>query len=233
MPARDVVLGPIRMPRAIAGLIGATLAVSILGVMLARAGIVAPLEAVPLVPGAVLRGQLWRLVTWPFLEGEPIGLLFACLMLYWIGRDLVYAWGERAFLLRFAAIAAGAGALTTALSFLLPGVSHGAYAGTWAVLDGLIVAWGLLHRGRTIHLYGIVPVTGIQIVWLTFGLLGLYVVFRGFASFLPHIIASLGVLGWLQVYAPWRARTRRARTRQAARGEAWSFNDWYDKQTRN
>src|SRR3989442_671901 len=51
--------------------------------------------AAALVPEALAAGQLWRLGTWAFVEVDPINLVFALLVLFWLGRDLSLAWGER------------------------------------------------------------------------------------------------------------------------------------------
>src|SRR3990170_8385570 len=58
------------------------------------------------VPALVTRGELWRLVTWPFVETHPLSLVFGALILWWLGRDLALAWGERRFLVLFLGLAA-------------------------------------------------------------------------------------------------------------------------------
>src|ERR1700722_18848730 len=53
---------------------------------------------VALVPSHVWRGEVWRLVTWPFIEQGPVGLIFTCLLVWWFGRDLADEWGSSRFL---------------------------------------------------------------------------------------------------------------------------------------
>src|SRR5882672_8943214 len=59
----------------------------------------------PLVPNEVWRGQVWRLVTWPFIEPAPLSLVFTCLFLFWFGVDLAREWGPRRFLFVYGGVA--------------------------------------------------------------------------------------------------------------------------------
>ncbi len=76
-----------RVPPAVGGLIVAFVGLSILSAVTGLVGYTM------FMPGAVLAGQVWRLVTWPLVESAgpntPINLLFGGLTLYWFGRDLV------------------------------------------------------------------------------------------------------------------------------------------------
>lgn len=52
------------------------------------------------VPGAILHGQIWRLVSFVFVPGGTSGLLFTALMLYfyyWCGSQLEQLWGTARF----------------------------------------------------------------------------------------------------------------------------------------
>src|SRR5512147_2635219 len=49
-------------------------------------------------PAAIVRaGEVWRLVTWAFVQDHPLTLLFGGLMLYSFGSQLSYDWGEGRF----------------------------------------------------------------------------------------------------------------------------------------
>src|SRR5688572_1216302 len=91
---RELVLGRLRMPWVIAGLILVIALFSIAAAVGGRndAGWMA--EWTVLWVPEVWRGQLWRLVTWAFFEFSPLNLIFACLTLYWFGNDLARRWGE-------------------------------------------------------------------------------------------------------------------------------------------
>jgi membrane associated rhomboid family serine protease len=173
-----------RVPPVVGGLIAALVLLSVAGVLTGLATWGA------FVPALVLRGQLWRLVTWVFFERDPISLLFGALMLYWFGRDLCWAWGPRRFLGTYLALAAGSAVATTALALAVPQLAGGAWAGAWAVLSALIVAWAMLFPERQILLMFAIPVSGRALLWVTVGGTLLYAVFGGFFQYVPHLFAQ-------------------------------------------
>lgn len=173
-----------RVPPVVGGLIAALIAFSILGVVAGLASWGA------FVPALVLRGQVWRLVSWPFFERDPISLLFGGLTLYWFGRDLCWAWGPRRFLATFFGIAGLSAAVTTLLALVVPQLAGGAWAGAWAVLSALIVAWASLFPERQILLMFAIPISGRALLWVTVGGTLLYAVFGGVFSYVPHLVAQ-------------------------------------------
>src|SRR5216684_1064365 len=97
--------------RPIVWLMAAVLFMSAFGALLGRMGIPA-LRSSVLIVDEVWRGEVWRLVTWALVELSPLGLLFGCLLLYFIGPDLVRRWGTRRFFANFFGGAAVVGAIT-------------------------------------------------------------------------------------------------------------------------
>jgi membrane associated rhomboid family serine protease len=154
------------------------------------------------VPGLVLQGQVWRLVTWPFFEGDPISLLFAGLMLYWFGRDLSMAWGERRFLATFFSIALVAAVATSLLSLAVPPLRPQPYAGAWAVLSSLTIAWAMLYPERQILLMFALPIAGRTLLWITVGGTLLYALFYGVLGFVPHLVAQGAMALYLRGASP-------------------------------
>ena len=229
---RELVLGRLRMPWVIAGLILVIAFVSIAGAVGARNddGITQwILLSVPDVWG----GQLWRLVTWSLCERNPLSLIFACLTLYWFGNDLARRWGERRLLGFFVGVAAAAAAVTALVGLVWFDVQFVPYAGSWAVLDALIISWGLLHAGAEIRLYGVIRMTGRTLVWLTVGLTVLFALFNGLALYVPHFAAELLVLAWLGPLRRLPAEIRRKR--QAAlkdKASKFDLHDWIEKDRR-
>jgi membrane associated rhomboid family serine protease len=160
------------------------------------------LEALALAPVQIKRGQAWRLVTWPFAETNVLGLLFGGYMLFWLGQQLSYAWSERRFLSRFLVYTVGAGLGTTLLHFVWEEASA-PHIGVWPVVAGLLVAWALLFPERQINWFGVMPMTGKTVAWITLGLTVLSGLFagrgggiRGIGTVVPHLIA-IGI-AWLQ-----------------------------------
>ena len=83
-----------RIPWSVGLLLVLTIVCSVIGATSSRHG--PPIfELGALVPSEVWRGQVWRLATWSFLEDSVLGLIFGCIGLYWLGRDLAREWGER------------------------------------------------------------------------------------------------------------------------------------------
>ncbi|HEY6001968.1 MAG TPA: rhomboid family intramembrane serine protease [Anaeromyxobacter sp.] len=156
-------------------------------------------DAAALGPESIVRGEVWRLVTWPFVETNVLGLLFGGYMLFWLGQQLSYAWSERRFLSRFLVYTLGAGLGTTLLSRVWEDASV-PHLGVWPVVVGLLVAWAMLFPDRQMNWFGILPMTGKTVAWITVGLTVLSGLFaggaRGLARVLPHLIA-IGI-AWMQ-----------------------------------
>jgi hypothetical protein len=125
-------------------------------------------------------------------------------MLVWLGRQLSYAWSERRFLARFLVLAGGAGLGT--LLLLAPLGRPVVHFGAWAVVNALLVTWGLIFPNQRLSWFGAVQMTGATVAriftlgtpawalivgWSSLGLLG------SLAEYLPHLLA-IG-LAWLMV----------------------------------
>jgi membrane associated rhomboid family serine protease len=185
---RVLVMGTL-VPVTLLGLIGATFVLSLVGVLGARAGLPL-LEAGALVPGRVLAGEAWRLFTWPLFETDPIGLIFACLMLWWFGRDLSQAWGEWRFLGVFFGFSGVVGGAVTLLAWLVwPALRLGAWATAWPIADALVIAWAVQFPYRQLLLYFLFPLGGRNLIYLTVGGTLLFAAFYGVSGFLPHLLA--------------------------------------------
>jgi membrane associated rhomboid family serine protease len=179
-------------------------------------------------PEMVLRGQLWRLVSWPFVQDDPFALLFGGFMLYWLGQQLAFVWSERRFLLRFFGYAAFASVATTLLGLLWPpALSLRPYVGIWPVVNALIVSWALLYPDRQVNVWGVLPITGRTAAWLVLGGTILYGIamggLLGIVAFAPHLFAlglawllsrGFGARGrWRDARAWWAERDAKRRSR--------------------
>jgi apolipoprotein N-acyltransferase len=118
---------------------------------------------------------------------------------------------------------------TTVLALAWPALRSRLYAGPWPVIDALVVAWGLLHPARKIALYGVLPLTGRHLVWLTIGVTILFALFRGVAPFVPHLLVVAGALAWFGPLRAWRTRRRPGQPGRADAGQGFSFEEWYRK----
>ena len=206
---------PGRVPPFIAGLIALHLAVSIAAVMDARLG-GELYRQLALVPHEVWRGQIWRLVTWPFVMGSPLGLLFVCVAIYAFGWDLLATWGARRLQRYLATVVLVAGAGTCVLSLALPGATWIGHLGGMALADALVIAWALQFPDRCVRMYFVLIVRGPAVAGLLIAVTLLFVLYDGLAFFLPELLAIAVALltmrgpdrrTWLRLKA-WRIRRK-------------------------
>jgi membrane associated rhomboid family serine protease len=217
-------------PRAVRWLITVTALVSIATAVSVRSGAPILLNGL-LVVHDVFQGQVWRLVTWVFYEMHPLALVFSCLTLYWFGSDVARTLGRRAFLTGYFGLAAIAATVTCLVGLGWQAVAVGAYGGSWPVLVGVIVAWGVMFPDRPLRFWGI-PLVGRHLIPITVGGTALFALFSGLAPFIPHFTSEAAVLAWLgPIKRTLAARNKDLRDR-AARGEAWTFDAWFDKEKR-
>jgi membrane associated rhomboid family serine protease len=199
------------VPRPIAWLIALVLFFSAIGSLLERTG-VAFLRTTMLLVDDVWRGQVWRLVTWVPIELSPIGLLFGCLLLYFVGPDLLRHWGTR----RFFATLFGGGALVAAITCLVglrwPEVTAIPHMGLWPMLEAMVIAWATLFQDRQILLFFALPVAGRNLIVLTIAITLVMATLAGFAQFVPHFVAEVAALFYMRVIPVrlWMARARLA-----------------------
>lgn len=209
-----------RVPPSVGLVLALMLAMSVWGWMDPSLQVVAALS-----PVMILRGQVWRLVTWPFVQNDPFTLLFGAFMVYWLGQQLAFVWSERRFLLRFFGYAVFASVATTLLALVWAPAS-GAHLGIWPVANALIVSWALLYPERQVNVWGVLPITGRTAAWLILGGTFLYGIaaggLRGIGSFTPHLCAlalawalsrGVGVRPWREARMWWAERDARRRAR--------------------
>jgi membrane associated rhomboid family serine protease len=161
-----------------------------------------------LIPDRVWHGELWRLVTWPFLEGGPIALLMSCAAIYWFGGALVIAWGHARFTGYVAAVLAVASAGTTLLALVVPGATHFPYFAGFALDAALVIAWALTFPDRRLRIYyGTIVLGGRSLAHGLAAMTVLFAVFWGVAPFLPELFACAVAL--IATSRTWRQWTRR------------------------
>lgn len=180
------------MPMAALVLIVFVVGGSALLALFSRTG-VPGLQAAALFPGLVLRGQVWRLVTWAFFETDGQNLVFGALMLGVFGRDLAARWGGVTYLGICVGVGLAAGIATTLVAFVWTDVAARAYLSVWPLVDALIVAWALLFPNRAILFMFVMPTAGRNLMYLTFGMTALFAIMSGVSHFVPHF-AAMGAM---------------------------------------
>ena len=100
-----------------------------------------------LVPGLVVKGWLWQLVTYSFLHGDFFHLLYNMLILWMFGTDLEQAWGRRRLLELYFLSLTGAAVVTVVMA--LAGVlvtmdapTIGASGGVYGILAAFATIYG-------------------------------------------------------------------------------------------
>jgi membrane associated rhomboid family serine protease len=190
---------------------GALLAANVLVFMLQLAGGLPLVEHFALWPPAVSGPrsgpdfELWQLVSYSFLHGSLLHLMFNMLALYTFGRDVERLFGSMWYLQFYlASVVAGA------LSHLVvtgwmggpPIPTVGASGGVY----GLLLAYGIYFPRRTVLLlFPPIPLPA-RVFVVLFAALELYFGVTGTASGVAHFAHLGGMLGgWLMI------RTRRRR----------------------
>ncbi|HEU0033916.1 MAG TPA: rhomboid family intramembrane serine protease [Kofleriaceae bacterium] len=156
--------------------------------------------ALALVPSKILHGQVWRLVTWPFVHASPINLVFTCVAIYKFGGELAPRWGDRR-LRRFALeVAIGAGVATCLLA-LVTGYGDLHRFGGLAMIDALVIAWARQYPRAVLVLYGVVELSGQRLVLLTVAVATVYALYYGPVFMAPELaacgVAALYPRAWL------------------------------------
>lgn len=154
-------------------------------------------ELAQLAPDLVLRGQVWRLVTWTFVELSPLSLLFSCVVLYFFGRDLGEEWGSLRFLRVYGATTLIASIGTCLVALVDRDALHRTFIGSWPLACAMTVAWGLWFPDREIRIWFVIPLKGIVLAWLTVALTVASAIYFGWEHVLPYLFAEGAMLGWL------------------------------------
>jgi membrane associated rhomboid family serine protease len=103
-----------------------------------------------LVPGAVLGGQVWRLLTYAVVSASIGSVLFSLLLVWSLGGEIEPRWGSRRLALFLVSATLFAGAF---------GVFAGGGVGLAPTLLALIFAWMLEGPSQRLLFFGVFPMT--------------------------------------------------------------------------
>ena len=95
--------------------------------------------------------QIWQLITYQFLHGDFMHILFNMFALWIFGVELEYLWGSQKFIFYYLLCGVGAGILHVFGSPILEGISAPTIGASGAVY-GVLVAFGMLFPDRYIFL---------------------------------------------------------------------------------
>lgn len=137
-------------------------------------------------------GRVWTLVTSPFLETDFLSLLLGLFMLWMFVPTLERFWGTPRFY-RFVAITSIAGTVVGVIvgqvlgrDFPILGLSPFTFAA--------VVAFGVIYARQPVQFFGVLPLTGRQMMYGFIGFLVLFVTLQGLwekgASYAAAMIAA-------------------------------------------
>ena len=144
---------------------------------------------------AILRGQVWRLLTYPLVFMVESGLLWGAIGLffyYWCGSILEQYWGT----LRFNCFYLCGILLTDVVALIL-----GAYAEVYYVNMSLFLAVATLMPDQQVRIYFVIPVKMKWLAWVDLGLT-LYYLVTGLITMIQGFGQGVVYLGWLLPLVP-------------------------------
>ena len=143
-----------------------------------------------LAPSRIVRGELWRLVTWPLIEHGVLQLVFTCIAIYKFGGELAIRWGDRRLGRFVLEIVIATGVLASLLA-LLVGSTHMRRSGGWAMVDVLVIAWARQFPNATLVLYGLLALRGRELINVTIAIAIVYAAFAGPVWMAPELFGCL------------------------------------------
>lgn len=151
----------------------------------------------------LLRGEIWRLVTFLFVPNNS-KLLFLAISLYFyyfIGNTLEREWGSAKFTLYYVS-----GAVLTVLAAIIASLISGtsvAVSGTFYVNLSMFFAFAMLYPDAQVLLFFIIPVKMKWLAWLDAAWFALDIVQSLFAGSLAGVLLPLiAILNFFVFFAP-------------------------------
>jgi membrane associated rhomboid family serine protease len=161
-------------------------------------------------------GKVWTLVTGPLLEIRFVTLCLTVFVLWMFLPALERFWGTKRFI-RFAAITSIAGAIGGTLMGLATGRDV-PIVGFDSMIYAGIVAYGVIYARQPVQFFGVLPMTGRQLMYGILGFLVLFVVLQQAWEDGAAYAAAIGVTALMlnKTWSPelWWQRWRRRRARR-------------------
>ncbi len=162
------------------------------------------------------QGHVWTLITGVFLEPNFLSLLLQGVMLWLFVPALERWWGHGRFL-RFAAYTSITGTVVGTLAGL---VFHGStpILGLDPFIWSSVIAFGVIYAKQPVQFFGVLPITGRQMMYGMIGFVALFVLLQGAWELGAGYAAAMGLaatltnqrwnprLAWLR----WKKRRERA-----------------------
>lgn len=139
---------------------------------------------------AVKSGQVWRVASYIFVHDRqnPVGLLFNCLLLWFLGSRLERMYGSREFLLYYLGAGIASGILFAGIGMSTPLV--GPLCGAAPCVMALFTLYAMHFPGEEILLFWLIPVQ-IFVLLLIYVGLDIYTVVQALNAEAPWEIAAV------------------------------------------
>ena len=163
-------------------------------------------------------GKVWTLVTSPLLEIDFLALLLTALMLWMFVPTLERFWGTPRFF-RFVVITSVVGTLAGCLMGLATGNMNVPVFGLSPFTYASIVAFGIIYARQPVQFFGVLPLTGRQLMLGFIAFLVLFIGLQGLWEKGASFAAAMGVAAimtskkWSPGLALKRWRISRARAK--------------------
>lgn len=144
----------------------------------------------------------WQIVTYGFLHGGPVHLLFNMLSLWMFGAAIENVWGSKRFGVYYAICLVGAG-VAQLVVYAIQGTPVPTVGASGAVL-GILLAFGMMYPDQMIYVY-LFPVKAKYLV-LFYAAMDLFGGFSGSSSNVAHFAHLGGMLVGFVVILYWRGR---------------------------
>ncbi|MCW5801028.1 MAG: rhomboid family intramembrane serine protease [Deltaproteobacteria bacterium] len=135
--------------------------------------------------------KVWTLVTSPFLQEKFLSLLIHGFVLFMFVPTLERFWGTPRFL-RFAAITAVAGTVAGSAMGLVTGRLDAPINGLDPFINASIVAFGIVYARQPVQFFGVLPLTGRQLMYGFIAFSGLFILLQGLWELGAAYTASMG-----------------------------------------
>ncbi len=221
----------LRITRGALVLAALEIGLSLVALMSGKGGQQTFMDYVAATPSNVFEhGRVWTLVTSPFFEGDFIGLIMHAVVLWMFVPTLERFWGTPRFL-RFAAITSITGTLAGTLFGLATG-DNTPILGLTPFVYASIVAFGITYAKQPVQFFGVLPLTGRQLMYGFIGFVALFVLLQaawtlGVAFAAAMIVAAIlcsKTMSPTLAYRRWRARRARAQLTVLQGGQQGPFS---------
>lgn len=100
---------------------------------------------------------IWQLITYQFMHGNFMHILFNMFMLWMFGLEIENFWGSKKFLIYYLTCGVGAGLMQILLAPAFSGLA-GPTVGASGAIYGVLIAFAMLFPDRYIFLWFLIPV---------------------------------------------------------------------------